>query len=65
MVVRGRLESSSYLACYLNDGRIDAAVGLNRGKDVRRVMPLIRSRAVVDVDRLQDEHVDLRAMQLT
>lgn len=62
LVVRGRLESDSYLACYLNDGRLDAAVGFNRGKDVRRVMPLIRSRAIVDVDRLQDEHVDLRSM---
>lgn len=65
LVVRGRLESASYLACYLNNGRIDAAVGLNRGKDVRRVMPLIRSRAIVDVDRLQDEHVDLRSLQAT
>lgn len=63
LVVRGSLESGSYLACYMNDGRIDAAVGLNRGKDVRRVMPLIRSRAVVDVAALQDEHVDLRSMQ--
>jgi 3-phenylpropionate/trans-cinnamate dioxygenase ferredoxin reductase component len=63
LVVRGSLDSASYLACYLNDGRIDAAVGLNRGKDVRRVMPLIRSRNIVDVDRLQDEHVDLRSLQ--
>jgi 3-phenylpropionate/trans-cinnamate dioxygenase ferredoxin reductase subunit len=64
LVVRGRLDSSSYLACYLNGGRIDAAVGLNRGKDVRRVMALIRSRAIVDVGRLQDEHVDLRSMHV-
>ena len=63
LVVRGSLESASYLACYLNNGRIDAAVGLNRGKDVRRVMPLIRTRALVDVGRLQDEHVDLRSLQ--
>jgi 3-phenylpropionate/trans-cinnamate dioxygenase ferredoxin reductase subunit len=63
LVVRGHLASTSYLACYLNNGRIDAAVGLNRAKDVRRVMPLIRSRAIVDVERLQDEQVDLRSMQ--
>ena len=44
LVVRARMDSGSYLACYVNDGRIDAAVGLNRGKDVRRVMPLIKSR---------------------
>jgi hypothetical protein len=35
----------------------------NRGKDVRRVMPLTRSQAIVDVDRLKDEHVDLRSLQ--
>jgi 3-phenylpropionate/trans-cinnamate dioxygenase ferredoxin reductase component len=34
LVVRGRLDSSSYLACYVNDARIDAAVGLNRAKEV-------------------------------
>jgi 3-phenylpropionate/trans-cinnamate dioxygenase ferredoxin reductase subunit len=63
LVVRGSLESGSYLACYVNDGRIDAAVGLNRGKDVRRVMPLIKSRRAVDLEQLRDESVDLRALQ--
>ena len=62
LIVRGRMDSDSYLACYVNDGRIDAVVGLNRGKDVRRVMPLIRSRSAVDVEQLQDEQVDLRTL---
>ena len=62
LVVRGRLDSGSYLACYVNGGRIDAAVGLNRGKDVRRVMPLIRSRRAVDLEQLRDEGVDLRSL---
>lgn len=62
LVVRGSLDSGSFLACYVNDGGIDAAVGLNRGKDVRRVMPLIRSRRAVDLDRLRDESVDLRQL---
>ena len=62
LVVRGRLDSGSYLACYLNDGRIDAAVGLNRAKDVRRVMPLIKSRRAVDLAQLRDEGVDLRTL---
>ena len=60
--MRGRLDSVSYLACYVNEGRIDAAVGLNRAKDVRRVMPLIKSRRAVDLDRLRDESVDLRSL---
>ncbi|MGH9254615.1 MAG: oxidoreductase C-terminal domain-containing protein [Vicinamibacterales bacterium] len=49
--------TGSYLACYVNDGRIDAAVGLNRAKDVRRVMPLIRARHKVDLAQLGDEGV--------
>jgi 3-phenylpropionate/trans-cinnamate dioxygenase ferredoxin reductase subunit len=63
LVVRGRLEDGNYLACYINNGRIDAAVGLNRARDVRRILPLIRSRAGVDLTRLQDESVDLRSLQ--
>jgi 3-phenylpropionate/trans-cinnamate dioxygenase ferredoxin reductase subunit len=62
LVVRGRLDSGSFLACYINDGRIDAAVGLNRAKDVRRVMPLIKSRRAVDLEQLRDEGVDLRSL---
>ena len=62
LVVRGRLDSDSYLACYVNDGRIDAAVGLNRGKDVRRVLPLIKSRRAVNLEQLGDEKVDLRSL---
>jgi 3-phenylpropionate/trans-cinnamate dioxygenase ferredoxin reductase subunit len=62
LVVRGSLESGSYLACYVNDGRIDAAVGLNRAKDVRRVIPLIKSRRVVDLEQVRDEAVDLRSL---
>jgi 3-phenylpropionate/trans-cinnamate dioxygenase ferredoxin reductase subunit len=62
LVVRGRLDSNSYLACYVNDGRIDAAVGLNRAKDVRRVIPLIKARRVVDLEQLRDEGIDLRSL---
>ena len=62
LVVRGALDSGSYLACYVNDGRIDAAVGLNRAKDVRRIMPLIKSRRVIDLEQLADEGVDLRSL---
>jgi 3-phenylpropionate/trans-cinnamate dioxygenase ferredoxin reductase subunit len=63
MVVRGHWAAGSYLACYLNNGRVDAAVGLNRARDIRRIMPLIRSRVSVDLHRLQDESIDLRSLQ--
>ena len=62
LVVRGRLGSDGFLACYVNEGRIDAAVALNRAKDLRRVMPLIKARRPVDLDQLRDESVDLRSL---
>jgi 3-phenylpropionate/trans-cinnamate dioxygenase ferredoxin reductase subunit len=62
LVVRGRLGLDGFLACYINDGRIDAAVALNRAKDLRRVIPLIRARRPVDLERLRDESVDLRSL---
>ena len=62
LIVRGRVDSSSFLACYINEGRIDAVVGLNRGKDVRRAMPLIKSRRKLNLSQLQDESIDLRSI---
>jgi 3-phenylpropionate/trans-cinnamate dioxygenase ferredoxin reductase subunit len=60
LVVRGRLDERQFLGFYLNQGRIDAVVALNRGRDLRRAMALIKQRAAVDPDRLADEGVDLR-----
>ena len=61
LVVRGRLDSGSFLACYVNGGCIDAVVGLNRGKDVRSVMQLIKARHEVSLEQLADERIDLRS----
>ncbi|PYR89356.1 MAG: hypothetical protein DMF84_24340 [Acidobacteria bacterium] len=65
MVVRGRLDDRRFLAFYLNQGRVDAVVGLNRGKDIRRAMALIKSRDVVDPRQLADEDIDLRSLAQT
>ena len=62
LVVRGRLDSGSFLAFYVNDGRIDAVVGLNRAKELRRAMPLIKARQMLNLGQLQDESVDLRSL---
>ena len=62
IIVRGSVTSDSFLAFYLNNGRIDAALGFNRGKDLRRVMPLIKSRRAVAPDDLENETVDLRSL---
>jgi 3-phenylpropionate/trans-cinnamate dioxygenase ferredoxin reductase subunit len=62
LVVRGQPESDSFLACYVNQGRIDAAIAVNRAKDLRRLLPLIKSRAAVNVEMLADERHDMRSM---
>jgi 3-phenylpropionate/trans-cinnamate dioxygenase ferredoxin reductase subunit len=62
VVVRGDVDTRGFIAFHLNHGRIDAVVALNRGKDVRRVMPLIKARAAVDPRQLGDESVDLRTL---
>lgn len=62
VVVRGDIDASSFIGFYLSQGHLDAVVAVNRGKDVRRVMPLIRARATVDPRQLGDENVDLRSL---
>jgi 3-phenylpropionate/trans-cinnamate dioxygenase ferredoxin reductase component len=62
LIVRGQLDHGSYAVFYLNGGVIDAVVGLNNAKDVRRAMPLIKARRPVDPGRLRDEDVDLRSL---
>ena len=56
------LDARNFIAFYLSAGRIDAVVALNRGKDVRRVMPLIKARTTIDPHQLGDEGVDLRSL---
>ncbi|HVS42326.1 MAG TPA: FAD-dependent oxidoreductase [Candidatus Dormibacteraeota bacterium] len=62
LVVRGSLEDRSFTAFQLRDGRVVAAVAVNQGRDLRRTVPLIRSGAVVDPERLADPEVDLRTL---
>jgi 3-phenylpropionate/trans-cinnamate dioxygenase ferredoxin reductase component len=62
VVVRGDLDTGSGMVFHLRERRVDAVIALNRGKDVRRVMPLIKSRATVDPRQLGDEGVDLRSL---
>jgi 3-phenylpropionate/trans-cinnamate dioxygenase ferredoxin reductase component len=65
LIVRGRLDGGSYAAFYLNGGVIDAVVGLNNAKDVRRTIPLIKARRPIDPRQLRDESVDLRSLVQT
>jgi 3-phenylpropionate/trans-cinnamate dioxygenase ferredoxin reductase subunit len=62
IIVRGRLDTRNVIAFYLRQGCIDAVVGVNRRKDVRHAMPLIKARTAVDRRQLADEDVDLRSL---
>lgn len=62
LVVRGSMGERNFVAFYRKDGRILAAVAVNRGKDLRRSMPLIKARASLGAARLGDPDVDLRSL---
>jgi 3-phenylpropionate/trans-cinnamate dioxygenase ferredoxin reductase subunit len=62
IVTRGSLGDRDGVAFYLKDGVLLAALGLNRGKDVRRAMKLIRAQARPDPARLADDDTDLRTL---
>jgi 3-phenylpropionate/trans-cinnamate dioxygenase ferredoxin reductase subunit len=62
LAIRGSLEERNFLAFYLKDGLLMGAVGLNRGRDVRRCAPLIRLRRSLDPVALKDEDVDLKKL---
>ena len=62
IVIRGRLTERDFIAFYVKGGLVNASVGIDRGKDVRRSMALIKARKAVDPDRLRDETIDLRAL---
>ena len=62
LVVRGSLEERSFVAFYCTEGRVLAAVAVNRGKDLRRSMPLIKARRAVEPAELRDPDLDLRTL---
>ena len=62
VVVRGSLPRRDFLVFFLKAGRIDAIVAMNRGKDLRRAMPLISARPTVNAGELADENTDLRTL---
>jgi 3-phenylpropionate/trans-cinnamate dioxygenase ferredoxin reductase subunit len=62
VVFRGRPSERHLLAFYLKDSRLQAVAAVNRGRDLRRAMPLISSGVRLDPAKLEDEDVDLRTL---
>jgi 3-phenylpropionate/trans-cinnamate dioxygenase ferredoxin reductase component len=62
LIVRGSMEERNFVAFYRKDGRVLAAVAGNRGRDLRRSMPLIKEGGMIDAIKLRDPDVDLRTL---
>jgi 3-phenylpropionate/trans-cinnamate dioxygenase ferredoxin reductase subunit len=62
LVVRGSTEERSFVAFYRKGGRVLAAVAINRGRDLRRSIPLIKAQEEVKAAKLCDLDVDLRTL---
>jgi 3-phenylpropionate/trans-cinnamate dioxygenase ferredoxin reductase component len=62
LVVRGSMDERNFVAFYRKDRRVLAAVAVNRGRDLRRTMALIKSQEPVDAAGLCDLDADLREL---
>ena len=62
LVIRGDLGQRTCVVFYMQEQRIAAAVAINRGRDVQRVMRLIKAQVRVDAAKLRDENIDLRSL---
>ena len=62
LVIRGSLEERSFTGFYLDGGVLRSVVSVNRKRDVRRAMPLVRAAIRPDPEQLRDPDVDLRTL---
>ncbi len=61
-VIRGSVEDRAFAAFLLKEGRLLSTFTMNRNRDVRRSMRLIRAGAQPDPAKLADPDVDLREL---
>lgn len=62
VIIRGPRDPRSLLAFYMRDGRLRAAFGVNRPRDITAARRLIRNGGEVRREQLADEQVDLRRL---
>lgn len=62
LLVRGSTQERNFVAFYRKDRRVLAAVAINRGRDLRRSIPLIKAQEEIAAAKLCDLDVDLRKL---
>ncbi len=62
LVIRGSMEERNFVAFYRKDRRVVAAVAINRGRDLRRSIPLIKNQEEIAPAKLCDLDIDLRML---
>src|SRR5215208_4778167 len=62
LVIRGSMEERYFVAFYRKDRRVLAAVAINRGRDLRRSIPLIKNQEQIVAAELCDLDIDLRTL---
>ena len=62
LVLRGSPADRDFVGFFVNEGRLRAAVGFNRRREIRSAMRLIQAGIEVNSEALVDEGVDLREM---
>jgi 3-phenylpropionate/trans-cinnamate dioxygenase ferredoxin reductase subunit len=62
LVIRGSIPERSFVAFYIKDGLVDGIAALDRGKELRRAMGIIKARRPVEEKALRDEGVDLKSI---
>jgi 3-phenylpropionate/trans-cinnamate dioxygenase ferredoxin reductase subunit len=62
LVIRGSLEERNFVGFYRKDRRVLAAAAINRGRDLRRSIPLIKNQEQIAAAKLCDLDIDLRTL---
>ena len=62
VVFRGDVRERKFTAFYLKDGRLLAALSVNRFRDIRPSRKIVEAGLDIDARKLQDEDVDLRSL---
>ena len=62
VVFRGSVSERAFTAFYLKDGRLRAALAVNRFRDIRPSRELIKAGMEVDSRKLRDDETELRSL---